>query len=110
MLQDTYENKYIDTNDEEWLEYCDRMYEQENDYQKGGIKMRIDILKELVTALRLRDYPYNITFNAYPSGGECDIEVKYSNDGVTAIYEHTFGDLFINGLSNKERLVLDNMI
>lgn len=32
MLQDTYENKYIDTNDEEWLDYCDRMYEEENNY------------------------------------------------------------------------------
>ena len=32
MLQDTYENNHIDTNDEEWLDYCDRMYEQENDY------------------------------------------------------------------------------
>ena len=32
MLQDTYEYKYIDTNDEEYLDYCDSMYEQENDY------------------------------------------------------------------------------
>ena len=32
MLQNTYENKCIDTNDEEWLDYCDRMYEEENDY------------------------------------------------------------------------------
>ena len=72
--------------------------------------MRADILKELVTALRLRDYPYNITFNAYPSGGECDAEIRYNNNGVTAIYEHTFGDLFINGLSQKEQSALYNMI
>ena len=72
--------------------------------------MRTNILNELVTTLRLRDYPYNIIFNAYPSGGECDIETRYNNNGVTAIYEYTFGDLFINGLSSKEQLALDNMI
>lgn len=32
MLQDIYEYDYIDTNDEAFLEYCDRMYEEENDY------------------------------------------------------------------------------
>jgi len=32
MLQDPYEYKYIDTNDEEWLEYIDTLYEQENNY------------------------------------------------------------------------------
>ena len=32
MVQDIYEYKHIDTNDEQWLEYCDRMYEEENNY------------------------------------------------------------------------------
>lgn len=32
MLQPTYEIKHIDTDDEEWLEYCDSQYEQANDY------------------------------------------------------------------------------
>lgn len=32
ILQDTYEIRHIDTNDEDWLEYCDRMYEEENNY------------------------------------------------------------------------------
>ena len=32
MVQNTYEYIHIDADDEDFLEYCDHMYEQENNY------------------------------------------------------------------------------
>ena len=70
--------------------------------------MRTKTLNEIIEKLKIKEYPYKPVFwnkllTEGDYGEELDLDIQIDENGIQAGYEYEYGNIFIVGLTSKEK-------